>query len=285
MRHSALVFSCLMFLGAPSQAGDLPAMPAAAESRSARPIAVSERLLAIAGLDGIFQRFGETVAGSARRGGISDKRFIETWEATTREAFGRTDLALSLRASLDRELAADEATGIESFYASPAGGRVAALEALTQAIDPARQLETIAKGQARYLAASSRRQQQIEELLTLSNAEFTFALLAESLRGMALGLHLSKSGDIAVPWEEIDAGVAAQLEGMRDSLSEASRGVMAFTYAPLSDDELDAYLDFMRDPATRRFHAVTTLVIGSAIRDTMASLGPKVAEKLAAVAI
>jgi hypothetical protein len=285
MRRSALALSCLMFLTAPGQAGDIFAVPAASERGTTLPSAVSERLLAIAGLDGIFRDFGETVAGSARLGGIDDELFIETWEATAREAFGHPDLALNLRVVLDQELAADEATGIESFYASPAGERIAALEASTQAIAPERQLDAIAKGQASYLTASIHRQQQIEELLALGNAEFTFALLVESLRGMAIGLHLSKNGGIAVPWEEIDASVVTRLEGLSESLREASRGVIALTYAPLSDAELETYLDFMRAPATQKFHAVTTIVIGSAIRDTMAGLGAMVAEKLAAVAI
>jgi len=113
----------------------------------------------------------------------------------------------------------------------------------------------------------------------------TFAMLKESLRGMALGLHLSKRGDLSVPWEEIDARVTAELSGMETSLREASLGALAFALAALTDEELGAYVAFLKAPGTQKFQALTAVVIGRAIHEAMGTLGTAVAARMAAVAI
>ena len=47
----------------------------------------------------------------------------------------------------------------------------------------------------------------------------------------------------------------------------------------------DAYLDFLRAPATRKFYAALTLAIGEIIEATMIEIGRDVAARMAAVAI
>ena len=113
----------------------------------------------------------------------------------------------------------------------------------------------------------------------------TFAMIGESIRGMALGLHLAAHGELELPWDEIDEGVQRQLSGLHESLAEASRGALALTYADLSEAELETYLAFLRQPATRRFHAVASATIGTLIRETMFALGEDVAARLARVDI
>jgi hypothetical protein len=125
----------------------------------------------------------------------------------------------------------------------------------------------------------------LEELLALSGAEVTFAMLGESIRGMAIGRHLLAQGDFDIPWEEIDALVAARLAGMRQSLAEASRGALALTYHELSDAELTAYLEFLRTPATRKFYTVTSMTVGALIRESMFTLGEDMAARLQRVDI
>jgi hypothetical protein len=121
--------------------------------------------------------------------------------------------------------------------------------------------------------------------MTLSGAEMTFTMLGESLRGMAMGLHLSAKGDIELSWDEIDAEVQSKLSDLRESLVDATRSTLAVTYADLSDAELETYLEFLRAPATRKFYTVVATAIGQIIEETMFDIGQDMAARLSAVSV
>ncbi len=245
----------------------------------------SERVTARLGLESLYAQFGETVALSAAQGGIGDKRFRAAWESVARDAFTPDGLDARLAAELDAALEPDEIAAIEAFFASELGQRIGMLEAAVQHVPPHAQIDIIAKGHVFLFKAAPTRQVQIGEVLRLGSAEVTFGMLKESLRGMALGLHLSKNDGLTVPWEEIDAAVGQELAGMEESLRDASLGTLAYALSPLSDAELAGYLEFLRAPGTQKFQAVTALTIGRAIHDAMGTLGTGLAARLAAVAI
>jgi hypothetical protein len=271
MRLRAL-FVALVLLGA---------LPAAAAERAP----TSSSIMHSMGLDQLFAQFGRNMALSPRRQGVTDERFLDAWESVASDAFARSELNARLRTTLSRGLEPAELARIEDFLRSPFGSRVTQLEQAVQALPAERQIAAVAKGQTLYLSTSETRRELFEELLDLSGAEVTFAMLGESIRGMAVGLHLVSKGDLDIPWEEIDAGVQRQLAGMRQSLAEAIRGTVALTYDELSDAELEAYVEFLRSPATRKFYAVTSVTIGAVIRETMFTLGEDVALRLQRVDI
>ena len=245
----------------------------------------ADALMRQAGMDSLFRDFGTTLALSPRQNGIDDARFLSAWEKSTSAAFGDDALNRRLAERLDTQLSPEEMAGIGAFLASPLGEKLAGLERATRDIAPERQIETLAKGKTLYFVATETRRARFDEVMQLSGAEMGFAMLGESLRGMALGLHLSAKGDIALSWADIDAHIKAQLDGMEESLADATRSTLAFTYAELSDDDLDAYLDFLRAPATRKFYATLTLAIGEIIEATMFDIGQDVAARMRAVAI
>jgi hypothetical protein len=255
------------------------AVPLAADA------ALSERVTARVGPEAVFLRFGESVALSARHGRIGDANFRAAWEAVTRKAFAARGLDGLLAERLESELDDEELAAIDSFFSSELGQRIGALEAAVQHVPADAQIAVIAKGQALLLKASPARQRQLQQVFALGSADVTFAMLRESLRGLALGLHLARGGDLTVPWEEIDAAVAAELFGMEASLKDASLGTLAYALEPLTDDELAAYLSFLSAPGTQKFQALTALTIGRAIQETMGRLGTAVADRLSAVAI
>jgi hypothetical protein len=246
---------------------------------------LSQRVTARLGLEALYTQFGETVALSAERGGIGDRRFRAAWEAVVRDAFAPGALSAALVTELDAALAPDEMAAIEAFFASELGQRIGMLEGAVQQVPADAQIDLVAKGHVLLFRASPGRQAQIGEVLELGSAEVTIGMLKESLRGMALGLHLSKNDGLTVPWEEIDAAVGRELAGMEESLRDASLGTLAYALSPLSDEELASYLDFLRAPGTQKFQALTALTIGRAIHDAMGTLGTGVAARLSAVAI
>lgn len=266
----------------------LPAVavePASFMPSAAAPAAASATVMQSMGLDQLFVQFGRNMALSPRRQGLDDERFLDAWESETASAFARDELNARLQAMLNRSLEPDELARIDAFLLSPFGARVTRLEQATQALPAERQIAAIAKGQTLYFDTSDTRRALFEELLELSGTEMTFAVLAESIRGMAIGMHLFAHGDLEIPWEEIDAAVDGHLRGLRQSLAEATRGALALTYSELSDAELEAYLDFLRTPATRKFYAVTSATVAAIIRETMFTLGEDVAARLQRVDI
>jgi hypothetical protein len=259
------------------------ATPAAAEELVRYP--TSSDLIRTIGLDNIFTQFGQSIAVSPRQHGIGDPRFLGVWETAALRAFADNKLNARLEQSLAHTLSGAELSGIDSFLTSSFGRQVIALEQRAQNVAADGQFAVLAKGRTIYWSISERRKAQFEELLSLSSAEMTFSVIAESLRGMALGLHLSRGGDIETPWEEIDASVRLQLAGIRESLTEAAHAALAYTYSALTDAELEDYLSFLRTPAARKFYDTAALAVADIIRDTMFGLGENVALRLRRVDI
>lgn len=280
MRLRTAVLAFALLLAPPAAADDV-----ALATLEVAPAARSADVVRSMGLDQIFTQFGRSIAQGPRRQGVTDEHFLAAWEPLTRDVFARRELNERLTAMLDRRLDRVDLAGVQDFLTSPFGSRVTGLEQQAQAIPPEQQVAAIARGQVLYLQAGRARQALLEELLKLSGAEVTFAVLGESLRGLAVGMHIVAHGDLHIPWEEIDALVDARLAGMRESLAEASRGALALTYAELSDDELAEYVAFLATPATRKFYAVASVTVSALIREAMFVLGEDVAARLQRVAI
>lgn len=267
------------------------ALPSAAAERIAYDQPAPDRhptpsdLIRTIGLDNVFVQFGRSIAASPRQHGIADARFLEAWETSAVLAFGDSKLNARLEAGLSRTLSDDDLNGIDSFLTSSFGRRVTKLEQASQSIAADQRVAALAKGKTLYWTVSERRKAQFEELLILSSAEMTFAVIGESLRGMALGLHLSSGGDIETPWEDIDNTVKLQLGGLKASLGDAADAAIAYTYNELSDAELEDYLSFLRTPAARKFYNTATLIVGDIIRETMFGLGDSVAIRMQRVNI
>lgn len=279
--RALLVALCSLCAALPAAAAE----PIAADHPTPVVHPTSTDLIRMIGLDNVFVQFGRSIAVSPRQHGIGNARFLDAWENSALKAFSDSRLGARLEQSLSQTLSEDELAGIGSFLTSSFGRRITRLEQATQAVAADQQVAALAKGKTLYWTVTERRKSQFEELLNLSGAEMTFAVIGESLRGLALGLHLSAGGDIETPWEEIDNAVKLQLAGLKASLTEAAQASLAFTYSELSDAELETYLAFLRTPAARKFYDTATLSVGDIIRETMFGLGESVAISLRRVDI
>jgi hypothetical protein len=249
------------------------------------PISAAEpasgALMREAGLESLFRDFGNTVTPSPRQSGVTDERFLSAWEKAATGAFGSKALTDQLQQRLAETLSDAEITEIVAFMTSPLAKRLGQLER----VPPEKQIESLAKGKTIYLSLTETRRVRLDEVMHLSGADTTFATIRQALRAVALGLRLSAQGDIALSWEEIDRETQAKLAGMEDSLTDAMRSALAFSFAEVSDAELETYLEFLRAPATRKFYAAATAAIGQIIEETMFDLGRDVAARLSAVSI
>jgi len=275
--------ACTLILAALLLAG--PALPAVAGPATLRTVSqtalTASDLMVQYGLDQVLPVFGESLAASPRMQGIPDRRFLEAWEGAAGEVFDGAALNARLAAELDRALTPAEMGNLGMFLLTPFGQRVIGLEMAIQQASPDQQMAVLAEGRRVLAELSPLRRAALHELIVLTSADQMIGMVAESIRGMALGMHLAGArGDIDVPWEDIDAAVSAELDGMREELAESTRGVLAFTYDSLSDAEFEDYLDFLRRPVTQKFYTVTTRAIGAIVHDAMFELGEAVAARL-----
>lgn len=277
-RHFLSIFLALALAVAP------PAFAFEATTVAA-PVVGPEDVLQSAGFGDVFGAFGRSIIFSPRQQGVTDERFLRAWERDVAVAFGSGALNAELVNRLDALDPAD-LEGVAGFLGSPFGLRVASLEHAAQAVPVDRQLAVLAKGQTLYWSISDTRRAQFDELMQLSGMDVSFALLSETLRAAAVSLHMSQdTGDLEVPWEEIDAGVTEQLSGMHDRLLEATRATFAYTYESLTDAELEEYLAFLRAPSAQKFYGAATVAVGDIIRRTMLDIGQRVAARLNAIQI
>lgn len=271
----------LLLALAPSVA-PLPMVPAA--QAQGQPAAIAELLRATA-LDVVFTQFGATIAAAARTQEIStDEIFVSHWEATAAEVFDATRLHGRLAKALDGRLAATERAELTAFFRSAFGRRITGLERAAALLAPEEQARAIAQGLALSERAPVVRAAQIDALMELVSAEISAAMVGQSVRALLLGLSVShQRGDIAVPWEEIDAQVKAMMPGVLADVARTQRAMMAYAYRELSDDELDRYLDFLRTPAAQKFYAVAAYAVGRIVTDGMSAFGEAFAARMKSV--
>jgi hypothetical protein len=283
MRLRTLMAAAL--LAAATNAGAAAELVASAVAPAGIEAAAADGLVARYGFAEMFAGFGDSLAAGPRLGGVDDARFLAAWEPAARTAFGGPALAGRVSAALGAALAPGDVATIEGFLDSPLGRRIGALERSAQSGPPDGRIALIAKGQTVWMTLPQARRDRLEEVLALTGSSLTVDILAQSMRGMAMGLHLANAGDLEVSWDEVDAEVDRQLAGMTATLRDANRAVAAFTYATLPDAELDAYLGFLRADPARRFYAAATLAVGAAVRDTMSALAETVAARLRRVGV
>lgn len=243
------------------------ATPAAADPAT-RTTAAHE-LIGQFGLDQAFARFGASIAAGPRQGGVADEAFLGRWERLVPAAFNRAGLTAQLDHDLAHSLDESDLATVAAYVDSPLGRHVLAIEAAASGAGEAAQIEAIARGQALLIGMPAPRKALLGEIMELSGARMTVAMLHESLRAIALGLRLEQRGGIAASYDEVEAEVSGRLAELDGSLTAAMQGALAAAYAGLTDKELGDYLDVLRQPAMRKFYETITASTCRIIRNTM----------------
>ena len=281
MLMRALAFAALL---AAAAAGGQVATPAMSQTQDAA-ISVAELMQATA-LDEVFTQFGATIGAAPAESGQFDPRLAGVWAEAAREVFDARSMHGALARSLEGRLPPEDQAVLARFFRSDFGQRITELERSVQTLGRAAQVEAQAEGQAVLDAmdADSQRARQLDEMLTLANTEIANAMVGQSIRGMLIGMSLSQQrGDIEVPWEEIDAHLAAILPVIRADVAAAQRAIVAYTYRDLPAADLDAYLEFLRTSAAQKFYALASYSIGTIVTDMMTRFGHTMAAKMGRV--
>ncbi len=275
------LLAALLLSATPITLGLADLRPAMAQSQ---PIAVAELMRATA-LDVVFSQFAAAIASSARTEEISsDEIFLKHWEATANKVFDATALHKRLARALEGKFSDAEQAALGAFFHSDFGKRMTGLERDTALLGPVTQAAAIKRGEQLVARASVIRATQIDQLMELVSAEISAAMVGQSVRALLMGLSVShQQGQIAVPWQEIDAQVQAMMPGLLSDLGQTQRAMMAYAYRDLTDAELDRYVEFLRTPAAQKFYAVAAYAVGRIVASGMADFGEAFAARMKSV--
>lgn len=264
----------------------LPALavtPATAPAEVMAPMTTDE-LMASTGLDQLFSTFAETIATSPEQQGLPlPEDFAETWKETSFAVFKPAEMHDALSAAFKDRFDAAEMTELATFYRSDFGRHVSSVEAAIQAMGVEEQIAARDEGLALLDTAGpdARRSDQVDEIMVLVSAEVGRTMLGQAMRAMMVSMALSgATGDIEVPWTEIDAQLALMLPGLEQEVAAAQRALMAYAYKDLSDDELDRYIEFLRTDVSVKFYAVLGYSVGAILEQSMSKFGKELAYRL-----
>jgi len=244
----------------------------------------TEELMTATALDKLFSTFAETIALSPEQQGVPlPEGFAETWRETAYAVFKADEMHGALAIAFEDRFSADELAELATFFRSDFGKRVTGLESAIQDLSTEDQLAARDEGIALLedIPAEAKRTKQIDEIMDLVSADVGRAMLGQAMRAMMVSMAVAgATGDIEVPWEEIDAQVAQMLPGLEAEVSASQRALMAYAYQTLPDEELDTYIEFLRTDVSKKFYAVLGYGVGAIMESTMSTFGTELARQL-----
>jgi Uncharacterized protein conserved in bacteria (DUF2059) len=199
------------------------------------------------------------------------------WTAAVDAIYDAPALTSRFTAVLDAELSSDpDALGqIIAFFATDLGQRIVGLE-----IDARRAFLDEAAEEAARVASDTRfadRDPRADQLRRFIEAGDLIEMnVAGSLSGnLAFMQGMSASGayGAAVPEDQMLSDVWAQEDQVREDTTSWLYAYLGLAYQPLTDDEMQAYIDFSESPAGKRLNAALFTAFDSVFRQVSTDLG------------
>ena len=199
------------------------------------------------------------------------------WAGTVGGIYDLTRLQTGFIAALEGELAADPETlgDILAFFGSDLGQRVVGLE-----IDARRAFLDEANEEAARVAAENRfaaRDPKVDLIKGFIEAgDLVEMNVAGSLSGnLAFLTGMSETGlyGDAMPADQLLSDTWAQEDQIRDDTTAWLYAYLGLAYDPLTEAELQAYVDFMKTPAGQRLNAALFVAFDRVFREISHDLG------------
>ena len=227
------------------------------------------------------------IAGILREEGLSSAEDLNTemlngqggagWHLQIETIYDSARIVEAVRSRLATELQGETLEQVIDFFASDLGGRIIDLEnSARQAIqDP--DIEGAAR--ARYAELADTADTRLEMLRTfvadgdMIERNVTTAMNSnyQFLRG------LSEGGGLNMSEEEILSDVVGEIEVIRADTTAWLYGYLLMAYSPLTDAELQTYIDYGQTPAGQAMNRALFDGFGTAYQDISYALGPAVA--------
>lgn len=271
MHLSRLLLAGLLALPLPALAETLAEPPAAEVS-----VATLAELMQLPALFEVLRQeglsYGETLEKDMFPGGGGPG-----WKAAVDKLYDDKTLLADFTAVLDAELAKDPATLAEiiAFYQTDTGHRVAGLE-----VEARRAFLDEANEEAARVAAEDRaaardpKVKLLERFITAG--DMVEMNVAGALSGnLAFMQGMSKAGAYGQPMPEADlmGEVWGQESQIRDDTTSWLHAYLGLAYEPLSEREMQDYIDFMESPAGQHLNAALFLAFDQVFRQLSYDLG------------
>lgn len=257
------------------------AAPIAAESVAEQPVTetASDRLGEVLQLDALFEVLREE--GLAHGATLEADMFPSgggtEWKNTVSDIYDTARLRPAFDAVLIEQLVSDpEAmSDIAAFFGSDLGRKIIELE-----IEARRTfLDTAAEEAARVAsddAAAARDPKVAQVRRMVETADLVEMNVAGALSGnlaFMTGMAATGAYGADMPEDQILSDVWAQEDQVRAETSTWLNAYLGLAYAPLSSEEMDAYIAFWESPAGKRLNAALFTAFDQVFRQVSFDLG------------
>lgn len=273
-----LLAACLGF-GAPvlAQSGDAGGTAdAPAQASSEASVAALSQALQLEALFGVLQEegrgYGESLEADMFPGGGGAQ-----WAGAVDAIYDPATLRARFEAALEAEIGPDtEAlSDILAFFTSDLGARVVGLE-----IAARRAFLDTATEEAARVAAENRFADRDPKARLLERFIAAGDLVEMNVAGALSGnlaflTGMSETGlyGQAMPEDELMSQVWAQEEQIRGDTTSWLQAYLGLAYNPLTEAELEAYVEFMESPAGKRMNAALFVAFNDVFRQVSHDLG------------
>lgn len=254
---------------------------AGAQTAQAEPISGLE-LAEMAGFDAVIDSFGRQVRD---QGGMLEAQGVppEAVQAAA-GAFDAEAMMNSAGDSFDDNLSADQRADIAAFLRSPAGARLVELERAAAAPGADEEMMTEGPAALQALGRDPDRAVAYQAIIDATEMRSVFEAVMRSISRSMLDGMLSaqslQSGGVRPDQGEIDALLEQQLAPALAQMDQLMIVSVATTYRNASQEDLDAYVEFLRSPIGLQYSAVGSATFVAILEDASREFGRRLAETL-----
>ena len=238
----------------------------------------AQELVQKSGLWGQLESLGAQVRGGMAAAAQKSPGKFSTEQTTT--LFGCVDssyAAADLRAiavdAVAGALAPADLPALQAWYDGPLGQKIAATEqrSAAEVTDPQ---ERLRRGGEALAAASEARKTSLQAILTETHS---VDIMTDTVIEMAVAVQQGMTGMAPAAGGPSTAELKANLAGRRPQIAahftELSLPAYAFTYFPLSDDELKQYAEHLDTPSARALNDASMRGVARALDAGSVRLG------------
>lgn len=208
---------------------------------------------------------------------------LDQLRAAIASAYAVDDLRTSVRDQLLATVSPQDATTVLRWLSSDLGQRITALEEAGSTPEAAVKRQD--EGPQVLADLPPQRRQQVERLVKLTfSAEVAADLVIDTTVGVARGIALSANVPVPDSIETLKSKLQSQRAQLVDMLGPRLAADYAIVYLPLSDKELEQYIEFCESPAGQRYAAAGVDAIDKALTEAAVRLGHRLVDTNAGLA-
>ncbi len=240
-----------------------------------------EAFLDVTGFDVALDSIGLTAEDAATMLGIDPGTFADEWDSIAKDVFDTGKMRATAIGILQETLSDEDLAHAAAFYASPLGQRLVEVENAAHKAPDAQKRE---KGEALVADMVKRGDERLGILRDLNAAVDESGVAVRAVQEIQVRFLMAAS-EAGLLRRDLDEGALRAMmreteNELRLSMKESALANAAYTYREISDADLRAYLDALRQPRMQRVYELMNAVQWEIMGDRYAAM----AHRMGAVA-